>query len=130
MGNLGSVWPIVTSAIEEPISPLPWLAPAALSSFLRCLLTRWLIRACRVGFRISPLFASGERVAETLFLSLAEHAAGAPVFLDIPEVNPYAVSLVKRYNMEKVFETARMYTGEAPVLPLDQIFGVTSFELG
>jgi hypothetical protein len=29
-----------------------------------------------------------------------------------------------------VFETARMYKGSAPVLPLDNIFGVTTFELG
>jgi hypothetical protein len=32
--------------------------------------------------------------------------------------------------MTAVFETARMYTGQAPALPLDRIFGVTSFELG
>jgi hypothetical protein len=32
--------------------------------------------------------------------------------------------------MTVVFETARMYTGEAPRLPLDGIFGVTTFELG
>ncbi len=28
------------------------------------------------------------------------------------------------------FETARMYTGPAPALPLRRIFGVTTFELG
>jgi len=29
-----------------------------------------------------------------------------------------------------VFETARMYRGAAPDLPVDRWFGVTSFELG
>ena len=29
-----------------------------------------------------------------------------------------------------VFETARMYRGGQPQLPLDRVFGVTSFELG
>jgi hypothetical protein len=32
--------------------------------------------------------------------------------------------------MRPIFETARMYTGAAPALPLDRIFGVTTFELG
>jgi hypothetical protein len=38
--------------------------------------------------------------------------------------------LVTRYNMQMVFETARMYSGTVPALPLNKIFGVTSFELG
>ena len=29
-----------------------------------------------------------------------------------------------------VFETARMYRGSVPALPLNRIFGVTTFELG
>jgi len=29
-----------------------------------------------------------------------------------------------------VFETARMYKGPAPQLPVERIFGVTTFELG
>jgi len=32
--------------------------------------------------------------------------------------------------MVVVFETARMYTGAAPQLPLRRLFGVTTFELG
>ncbi len=88
------------------------------------------IRTCRMGFKIGPLFAKDEQIAESLLLSLAEYASGAPVFLDIPEVNPGATALVKRYNMESVFETARMYTQGAPGLPLHQVFGVTTFELG
>ncbi len=32
--------------------------------------------------------------------------------------------------MTAMFETARMYTGTAPELPLDRMFGITSFELG
>jgi hypothetical protein len=29
-----------------------------------------------------------------------------------------------------VFETARMYTGGDPGLPLERIYGITTFELG
>jgi hypothetical protein len=50
--------------------------------------------------------------------------------LDIPESNPAAVALAERRGMTSVFETARMYTKEPPALPIEQVFGVTSFELG
>jgi hypothetical protein len=29
-----------------------------------------------------------------------------------------------------VFETARMYTGEPPPLPMQRLYGITTFELG
>jgi hypothetical protein len=32
--------------------------------------------------------------------------------------------------MSVVFETGRMYNGGTPDLPIDKIFGITSFELG
>lgn len=88
------------------------------------------IRKCRQGYKIGPLFADDEEKAEKLFLALIGFAAGEPFFLDIPEPNIAAGELVCRHRMQKVFETARMYSGEAPALPLEKIFGVTSFELG
>jgi hypothetical protein len=56
--------------------------------------------------------------------------ADSPIFLDVPGVNPAAVRLAEGYGMSKVFETARMYTGDPPAIELDGIFGVTTFELG
>lgn len=88
------------------------------------------IRTCRTGFKIGPLFADSEPVAETLLSELSEFAGDSPVFLDVPEVNPAAANLAKRCGMEIVFETARMYSREQPSLPFDRIFGVTTFELG
>jgi GNAT superfamily N-acetyltransferase len=89
------------------------------------------LRTCREGFKIGPLFADAADLAEALFLALTENVGeGAQVFLDVPEVNLNAVQLTKRYAMTKVFETARMYTGEEPKIPLNRWFGVTSFELG
>jgi hypothetical protein len=38
--------------------------------------------------------------------------------------------MAKRYKMKMVFETARMYTGNFPDIPVERIFGVTTFELG
>ena len=49
-----------------------------------------------------------------------------PIFLDVPELKPVAVSLAERHNVKKVFETAHMYTGTPPELPLHRILGVTS----
>ena len=53
-----------------------------------------------------------------------------PLFLDTPEVNPAAVALAQKYGMEVSFETARMYSGDTPEMPLHRIFGVPSFEIG
>ena len=89
------------------------------------------LRACRSGFKLGPVLADSPALAERLFLALKAHApAGAPVFLDTPTVNPAAVDLAQRHGMRVAFETARMYLGQAPPLPLDRLFGVTSFELG
>lgn len=89
------------------------------------------LRPCRSGFKIGPLFADRPEQAETLFLALkAQATAGAPLYLDVPELNPAAVALAERQGMMVVFETARMYRGPAPELPINRLFGVTTFELG
>ena len=88
------------------------------------------LRACREGFKIGPLFADDEEAAERLFAGLIARAPGAPVFLDTPEANPAAVALAERHAMAPVFETARMYKNGAPQMRLDRCFGVTTFELG
>ena len=89
------------------------------------------IRRCRRGWKIGPLFADDADIATALYDSLVARVdAGAPVYLDVPEVNPAALALAKRKGMRKVFETARMYTGEAPPLALSRLYGVTTFELG
>lgn len=44
--------------------------------------------------------------------------------------NVKAVALAERHGLTPGFETARMYRGPAPDLPLDKTFGITTFELG
>jgi hypothetical protein len=88
------------------------------------------IRKCGIGYKIGPLFADTPEIAEVLFNSLIATTNDEPVYLDIPEVNPEALALVERYNMKKVFETARMYTKGDPGLPIRNIYGITTFELG
>ncbi len=88
------------------------------------------IRPAVTGFKIGPLFADGPMEANLLFRALAARAGGAPLFLDVPEPNVAALDLARRHGLAPVFETARMYRGTAPALPLHRIFGITSFELG
>lgn len=89
------------------------------------------MRLCRSGWKIGPLFADSPALAETLFLALRSRALPSePVFLDVPETNPAAVALCVKHAMTPCFETARMYTGETPETPIGRIFGVTSFEIG
>jgi hypothetical protein len=88
------------------------------------------IRACREGFKIGPLFADAPEGADLLFRALAAGAEGGPLFLDVPEPHGAAVELATRYGLAPAFETARMYRGPAPDLPLHRIFGITTFELG
>lgn len=89
------------------------------------------LRPCRSGYKIGPLFADTATIADKIFRALiAKVPTGQPFYLDVPEVNDAAVALAKQYNLNYVFETARMYTHGAPELPLTGIFGVTTFELG
>lgn len=89
-----------------------------------------IIRPCQEGYKIGPLFAETPRIAESLFIALSSHAAGQPIFLDVPENNPDALALAKRYDLREVFGCARMLRGPALELPWRQIYGVTTFELG
>jgi hypothetical protein len=88
------------------------------------------IRPCRQGHKIGPLFAETETAAEALFGALCGAVGPTTVYLDPPEPNGAAVALAARHGLAPVFETARMYRGPAPDLPLSSIWGVTTFELG
>jgi GNAT superfamily N-acetyltransferase len=88
------------------------------------------VRPCRVGYKIGPLFADRESIAEDLFQSLSAVTAGQSIFLDVPEPHPRAMALAERHGMKPVFEVARMYRRTAPSVPMTHVFGVTTFELG
>lgn len=86
-------------------------------------------RESSAGTRIGPVFADTQATARALILSLAGKAGGR-VAVDVPQPNQLAVDLLESLGMERGFETARIYRGPAPGLPLASIFGVTSLELG
>jgi hypothetical protein len=132
-------------AVDRPCFPAPrrafleaWLAqPDAFARALppgddaTQLVGYGVIRRCVRGWKVGPLFADNASAAETILDALlARIPGGDPWVLDIPEPNAAARGLVARRGMSQVFATARMYTGPAPAIDLDRVFGVTTFELG
>lgn len=90
-----------------------------------------MVRKCRTGYKVGPLFADNTNIAETLFRELKSFVSPRiQLYLDVPELNKAAVTLAKKYKMKPMFETARMYTKEQPQIDLKKVFGVTTFELG
>ncbi|MEL7118539.1 MAG: GNAT family N-acetyltransferase, partial [Bacteroidota bacterium] len=88
------------------------------------------IRNADQGYKIGPLFADSDEIAEELYRACLNWAAGEAVFLDIPMVNKGAVALVEKYDAKYVFECARMYLGKPIEMNMDKVFGITTFELG
>lgn len=88
------------------------------------------IRPCRRGFKIGPLFSDAPEIAEALFSGLSDHAVGEPLFLDVPEINTGAMEIAARHGMQEVFGCARMVLGPIPDIPWSRIYGITTFELG
>jgi hypothetical protein len=76
------------------------------------------------------LFADDTEVASALIDGLGNSAVGAPIWLDVPERNSEGMALAQRHGMQEVFGCARMYYGPIPDMPWDQVFRMTTFELG
>ncbi len=88
------------------------------------------VRPCRTGYKIGPLFARNVEAAHKLFEGLLVAVPDAEVFIDVPEPNEAALKMVQEQGWQPVFETARMYRGDVSQPDLSQIFGVTTLELG
>jgi len=92
------------------------------------------LRPCRSGYKVGPLFADDAAISQALLASLLaevpSHHHSHQVFIDIPQPNAAALAMAAQLGLEKVFETARMYSDHEPDIDLNRIFGVTTFELG
>jgi len=89
------------------------------------------MRRCDRGYKVAPLFGANYETAHTLLLALlAKLPADTTFYLDVPKPNSKALKLADALDMQESFYTARMYRGEEPKLPIEQIFSVTSFEVG
>ena len=112
----------------------PWLLQSGISAFQYKhdghLAGFAVMRKAQTGYKICPLFADDTQVAEALLRACLNAAGEETVYIDIPVINTDAVELVRRYNGAYVFECARMYYGDPPEVPIQKIFGITTFELG
>ncbi|MGD9512029.1 MAG: GNAT family N-acetyltransferase [Geminicoccaceae bacterium] len=128
-------------ALDRELFPAP--RPAFLAAWLAMPASRSLglvedgrlvglgtIRRCRQGCKIGPLYAPSRSGAERLIGALARFAEGDELFLDVVGLNADAMAMAADLGLDLRFETARMYRGPAPVLPMHRIFGITTFELG
>lgn len=88
------------------------------------------IRPSYTGYRIGPLFANNEQIAEELFQALVAKHPDAAIFLDIPDANPQAIALAERHKMQPIVQLAQMYTKAIPQFPINQVFAITSVEIG
>ena len=112
-----------------------WVAQPGISGFAAYVASELggygVIRPCRSGYKVGPLFADTPDIARSLLgAMLSTTTDGATFYLDVPEPNESAVDLAESLSMTTVFETARMYTDKPPNLPVHKVFGVTTFELG
>jgi hypothetical protein len=88
------------------------------------------IRQCRYGHKIGPLFCESPSDAELLLAVLVGAIDGGDVFLDVPQPNTRAIQLARDLGLSPTFETVRMYRGPDPAIALDRVFGITTLELG
>lgn len=88
------------------------------------------MRPCRLGWKIGPMFCHSPTVADALLTHCLQHAGSDSVSIDVPEANVEANHLVEHYGMRPVFECTRMFLGPMPDMHLPWIYGITTFELG
>ena len=88
------------------------------------------VRPCRSGWKIGPLFADDAAIADGIFGAMVGRIGGERVSFDVPETNRGAVAIAEAAGLVVDFETARMYTGRPPGEDRHRVYGVTTFELG
>jgi hypothetical protein len=82
------------------------------------------------GYRVGPCFADSTDIARRLLETIFARLEGKILFIDVPEPNAPAISLVEGYGMEPSFACIRMYTTEKYNQDVKYIFGNTTFEVG
>lgn len=88
------------------------------------------LRPCRQGAKVGPLFADSPEIAERILHRLLADFSGGPVYLDMPETNRLGTQWARGRAFREVFSCTRMYLGPVPKYNPALIYGLTSFELG
>lgn len=88
------------------------------------------LRRCRQGRKIGPIFAVDDGAAENLLSACVQAAADGEVHLDVPDHQVSLTETLRRRGFQPGFTTARMYRGGPPVLALAGVYAITTLELG
>lgn len=83
------------------------------------------LRPCRDGAKIGPLFAGTGHSAVELLTGLA-----GSVHIDVPAFQSEWLEELVTRGFTQGFRTLRMYRGAPPLIDLTRVFGVSSLELG
>lgn len=93
-----------------------------------------IIRPCVRGFRIGPLVADTQEIAQSLINSLLKLSNQESVFLDVPECNQEALALLRLNGLRKTEEdTITMIKGSRPTSYIknwERQYGLFSLEIG
>lgn len=95
-----------------------------------------MISVCPDGYKLGPIYAANERIAEDLILKLWQYAEErsnnkyTSIQIDTTEGNPRAGSIAKKLCFEPVFKTGRMYKGIQPIINEEKIFSLNTLEIG
>lgn len=88
------------------------------------------VRPCRRGHKIGPLFAMDGRTAEDLLKVCLANLGGAEIHLDVPDYQQGFRYLLERMGFIPGFKTTRMYRGAPPSLHKAGVYAITTLELG
>ncbi|EDV19956.1 uncharacterized protein TRIADDRAFT_61617 [Trichoplax adhaerens] len=88
------------------------------------------IRKAIDGYKIGPLYADSFDIAESLIHTLVESFENCKVYWAVPMPNESAIKLVEKLRLEKLSETARMYSRQPLSYDWNMVYGLTCLEIG
>ena len=88
------------------------------------------IRPTVGGHKVGPLFAEDATIAATIFAALVSHRGVGAISLDVPDAHSEALELARSVGLTETFRCAYMVSGPIPQMRWDQVFGVTTLEIG
>ncbi|KQW29574.1 GCN5 family acetyltransferase [Rhizobium sp. Root274] len=112
----------LTAWLKSPRQPFVCRRQGAVAGYA-------VVRPCRSGHKIGPLFAIDGRTAEDLLKVCLATLGGGEINLDVPDYQQGFRYLLERLGFKPGFKTARMYRGEPPSLQKAGVYAITTLEL-
>ncbi|WP_348639355.1 hypothetical protein [Mesorhizobium sp. M2A.F.Ca.ET.043.05.1.1] len=88
------------------------------------------VRRCREGFKVGPLFADRTELALALLADLAGRIGNEVLHIDVPAGQVQFTAMLQAAGMVPGFATTRMYQSGKPGNAPSTVFGITTLELG